>query len=121
MSPTMTLKGNFNFGMLKYFAGGEMAHSTYTGPGELLLAPPTLGDITLIRCDGDEVWHVGKATFLACTQGVTKQLKRQESLSKMLFSKEGVFIYHFSGSGIIWITSFGAIIRKDVSTFAELH
>lgn len=121
MSPTMTLRGELHFGMLKYFVGGEMTHAVYTGPGELLLAPATLGDIALIRCDGDEVWHVGKTTFLACTQGISKQLKRQESLSKMLFSKEGVFIYHFSGSGLIWITSFGAIIRKDVSTVASLH
>ena len=40
MSPEVTLKGKFKFSFKKMFTGGEMAISTYTGPGEVLLAPP---------------------------------------------------------------------------------
>jgi Mitochondrial biogenesis AIM24 len=114
MSPTVTLKGSVKFSMKKLIAGGEMAHSTYTGPGELLLAPAALGDITLIRLDGNQQWSVGKDAFLACTQGIVKEYKSQ-GLSKMMFSGEGLFVYKMTGTGIIFVTSLGAIIRKDVS------
>ena len=91
-----------------------MAHSTFTGPGELLLAPSTLGDISLLRLDGKTEWSVGKDSFVACTQGVTKDYKSQ-GFSKMMFSGEGLFVYKIGGNGILWFSSFGAIIKKDVS------
>jgi hypothetical protein len=114
MSPTMTLKGAIKFSMKKMLVGGEMAHSTFTGPGELLLAPNMLGDCTNIRLTGDETWTVGRDAFMACTQGVVKDYKSQ-SFSKAMFSGEGLFVYKISGVGICWIMSMGAIIRKDVS------
>jgi uncharacterized protein (AIM24 family) len=40
MSPQITLKGKFKFSFKKMLTGGEMSQSTYTGPGEILLAPP---------------------------------------------------------------------------------
>jgi uncharacterized protein (AIM24 family) len=114
MSPTVTLKGTIKFSMKKLIAGGEMAHSTFTGPGELLLAPASLGDITNIKLSGDDQWSVGKDAFLACTQGIVKEYKRQ-GIGKAMFSGEGLFVYKMSGNGILWISSLGAIIRKDVS------
>jgi uncharacterized protein (AIM24 family) len=69
MSPTMTLQGAIKFSLKKLVAGGHMAQSTYVGPGELLLAPPSLGDITSIRLTGEDTWNVGRDAFLACTQG----------------------------------------------------
>jgi uncharacterized protein (AIM24 family) len=114
MSPTITLKGKMGFSMKKIIVGAEISHSTFTGPGELLLAPASLGDITNVRLSGKEEWSVGKDAFLACTQGVVKDFKRQ-GLGKAMFSGEGLYVYRISGMGIMWITSFGAIIRKDVS------
>ncbi|KAI6716513.1 hypothetical protein JHW43_000944 [Diplocarpon mali] len=113
MTPTITLKGNVKFSMKKLVMGGEMTHSTYTGPGELLLAPPSLGDITNILLGGNEQWSVGRDAFLACTQGVVKEYKRQ-GIGKAMFSGEGLFVYKISGNGLLWITSLGAIIRKDL-------
>lgn len=115
MSPSVTLKGDVKFSMKKLL-GGEMSSSTYTGPGELLLAPPALGDISLLRLNGTENWSVGRDGFLASTQGVVKDYKSQ-GLGKAMFSGEGMFVYRMSGSGILFIQSFGAIIRKDVSLF----
>ena len=69
MSPTMTLKGALKFSLKKIVSGGHLAESTFTGPGELLLAPPNLGDVTSIRLSGKEAWTVGKDAFLAATQG----------------------------------------------------
>jgi len=113
MSPTITLKGAIKITLKKLLIGGELSHSTFTGPGELLLAPAMLGDLSLLRLTGNEAWSVGKESFVACTQGIIKEYKSQ-SISKALFSGEGLFVYKMSGNGIIWFTSFGAIIKKDV-------
>lgn len=115
MSPTITLKGAIKFSLKKFVAGGEMATSQYTGPGELLMAPSFLGDITTLRLTGNEQWNVGKDAFMACTQGIVKDYKNQ-GFSKAMFSGEGLFVYRISGTGIMWISSFGAIVRKDVSS-----
>ncbi|OAX79186.1 hypothetical protein ACJ72_06495 [Emergomyces africanus] len=114
MSPTMTLKGSVKFSMKKLLAGGEMSTSTYTGPGELLLAPTMLGDISVLRLNGNETWSVGKDAFLAATQGVVKDYKNQ-GLGKALFSGEGLFVYKMSGNGLLFMQSFGAIIKKDLA------
>lgn len=113
MSHTITLKGAYKFSMKKLVAGGEMGHSTFTGPGELLLGPPFLGDVTSIRLTGSESWSVGHDGYLASTQGVVKEYKRQ-GLGKAMFSGEGLWVYKISGVGLMWLTSFGAIIRKDL-------
>ncbi|KUL88308.1 hypothetical protein ZTR_04906 [Talaromyces verruculosus] len=114
MSPTVTLKGNFHFSMKKLLIGGEMAHSTYTGPGEILVAPSVLGDITVLRLQDDsETWKVGRDAYLANTTSVKKKYKAQ-NLSKTLFSGEGWFVYNVSGPGLLWLQSFGAVIKKEL-------
>ncbi|KAI0472707.1 tryptophan RNA-binding attenuator protein-like domain-containing protein [Xylariaceae sp. FL0804] len=121
MSPTITLKGEYKFSVKKLVAGGgEFGHSTFVGPGELLLAPGMLGDITTIRLaggpdgKGSESWSVGKDAYVASTQGVTRDYKRQ-GLGKAMFSGEGLWVHKIGGVGLLWITSFGAIIRKDLA------
>jgi uncharacterized protein (AIM24 family) len=116
MSPTVTLKGTMKFSLKKALIGGDMTKSSYTGPGELLLAPSSIGDITIIKLGGHEQWSVGKDAFLACTQGIVTEYKSQ-GIGKAMFSGEGLFVYKISGQGILWCTSFGAIIRKDVSLY----
>ena len=114
MSPTVTLKGAVKFSVKKLITGGDIATSTYTGPGEILFAPSYIGDITTLRFTGQEQWNVGKDAFMAATQGVVKEMKNQ-GFSKAMFSGEGLFVYKIGGTGICWVSSFGAIIRKDVS------
>ncbi|KAL0942456.1 Uncharacterized protein CTRU02_200342 [Colletotrichum truncatum] len=114
MSHSVTLRGQLKFSMKKLVAGAELASSTFVGPGELLLAPPMLGDITSLRLTGKETWSVGQDAYLASTQGIIKDYKRQ-GLSKAIFSGEGLYVYKMSGTGLLWLTSFGAIIRKDLA------
>lgn len=114
MSTTMTLKGQINFGWKKLIAGGEMAISHYTGPGELLLAPSVLGDIIVLRMTGEQEWKIGRDAFLASTSGVKHKYQAQ-GLAKGVFSGEGLFVYKITGTGLLWMQSFGAIIKKDVS------
>jgi uncharacterized protein (AIM24 family) len=40
MTPEVKLKGKLKFSFKKMLTGTEMAQSTYTGPGEVLFAPP---------------------------------------------------------------------------------
>lgn len=115
MSTTMTLRGGFSFSWKKLIVGGEMSMSTYTGPGELLLAPSVLGDIIALRFDGNQQWNVGRDSFLAATAGMKHKYEAQ-SLTKAAFSGEGLFVYKVSGVGLLWIQSFGAIIKKEVSS-----
>lgn len=112
MSPSVTLRGEIKFSMKKLVMG-SFSTSNYTGPGEVLLAPPMLGDITTIRLDGRTSWSVGQDAYLVSTQGVIRDYKRQ-GLTKAMFSGEGLFVHKMSGVGLLWITSFGAIIQKTV-------
>ncbi|PWY92774.1 DUF124-domain-containing protein [Aspergillus heteromorphus CBS 117.55] len=114
MSPSMSLRGSLSFGWMKALAGGQIARSTYTGPGELLLAPSVLGDVTVLRLDGTKEWLVGRDAFLTCTTGVQMQYKTQ-GLMKGVFSGEGFFIFKVEGAGLLWMQSFGAIIKKDLA------
>ncbi|KAM0420875.1 hypothetical protein ACHAPT_011405 [Fusarium lateritium] len=113
MSPSVTLKGQIKFSVKKMITGGEMSSSTFVGPGEVLLAPHSLGDLTTLRLTGQEKWSVGHDAYLASTQGVIKDFKRQ-SISKAMFSGEGLWVYKISGTGLMWISSFGAIIKKTL-------
>ncbi|RMJ03483.1 hypothetical protein CDV36_014990 [Fusarium kuroshium] len=113
MSPSVTLKGQIKFSVKKMITGGEMSSSTFVGPGEVLLAPHSLGDVTTLRLTGQEEWSVGHDAYLASTQGVIKDFKRQ-SISKAMFSGEGLWVYKISGTGLMWISSFGAIIKKTL-------
>jgi uncharacterized protein (AIM24 family) len=119
MSPTITLRGAYSFNFKKLLAGGELSMSHYTGPGELLLAPSVLGDIFLLRLDGKQEWKISRDCFMASTSAVKHDYQAQ-GLSKAVFGGAGLFIYKISGTGILWLQSFGAIIRKDVSSIGGL-
>ena len=114
MSASITLKGHIKFSMKKLFTGGEMTHSTYSGPGEVLLAPPALGDIVPIRLDGEQAWSLGRDAHLAHTSLIKLEVKSQ-GLAKAMFSGEGLFVSKATGKGVLFITSLGAIVQKDVS------
>jgi len=81
MSPTITLQGAVKFSLKKMIVGGSMAESKYTGPGELLIAPPSIGDVTSIRLTGNETWSLGKDAFLAATQGGSYQSRGRCAVS----------------------------------------
>ncbi|KAJ5396664.1 Mitochondrial biogenesis protein AIM24 [Penicillium cosmopolitanum] len=113
MSTTVTLKGTFHFAWKKLLAGGEMTMSKYKGPGELLIAPSTLGDIIVLRINENNEWKIGRDAFLASTDAVAHKYQAQ-GITKGVFSGEGLFIYKITGDGLLWVQSFGAIIKKDL-------
>ncbi|KAL5359987.1 tryptophan RNA-binding attenuator protein-like domain-containing protein [Aspergillus floccosus] len=117
MSYSIQVRGGVKFD-IKKFLTGNMSYSTFTGPGELLLAPSTLGDMIVLRLAGSDTWSAGRDAFLASTSGIKKDLKSQ-GLSKGVFSGEGFFVYRMSGVGLVWLQSFGAIIKKDLAEGEE--
>ncbi|CAG7929065.1 unnamed protein product [Penicillium olsonii] len=113
MSHGMGLRGSISISLKKLLAGGDMSISQYTGPGELLLAPPVLGDIIVHRVTDDK-WKMSRDAFLAHTAGVSHKHETQ-GLTQAVFSGEGLFVYTIKGEGLIWMQSFGAIVRKDIA------
>ncbi|RMZ81633.1 hypothetical protein DV737_g2347, partial [Chaetothyriales sp. CBS 132003] len=113
MAGTVQLTGQVKFSVKKMFTGSEMAESTFAGHGRVALAPVLQGDIVTLHIDGSTPWKIGKDTFLACTQGVSKEAKSQ-GLGKAFFSGEDLFIYHVLGQGLLWLTSYGAVDRIDL-------
>ena len=67
-----------------------MSESTFTGPGEVMLAPSTWGDIVPIHLDGQATWSVGRDAFLACTNGIVRSTKSQ-GFSKALCKPARLF------------------------------
>lgn len=114
MSPSVTLQGKIKVSMKKLFTGGDMAQSSYIGPGTVSLAPVLFGDIVALQVGQGQTWKIGKDAYLACTGGIEKTTKSQ-GLGKAFFSGEDLFVYNVGGHGIIWITSYGAIEKIDVS------
>ncbi|CAI7577680.1 unnamed protein product [Penicillium glandicola] len=113
MSPTMTLRGTVSFSLKKLVIGGSMTMSHYTGPGELLLAPSVLGDIMALQLEKSDEWKIGRDAFLGHTAGIDHKYQAQ-SIAKGVFSGEGFFVYKITGTGILWMQSFGAIVQKDL-------
>jgi uncharacterized protein (AIM24 family) len=115
MAGTIQLTGKINFSMRKMFTGGQMAESTYAGHGKVALAPTLFGDIVTLQIDGSSQWLIGKDAYLASTADVQKETKSQ-GIGKALFSGEDLFIYRVIGQGLVWLTSYGAVDKVDVSS-----
>ena len=49
MQASVQIRGNFKLSAMKLLTGGEMGESSFTGPGEVILAPGVWGDIVPIR------------------------------------------------------------------------
>ncbi len=119
MSPNIELKaktaGKGIGGIFKAAIGGEgLFMSEYTasnGPGEVVLAPSSPGDIIDLNLSGNTVFAQSGA-FLAGEGSVT--LSTQGSLKAMI-SGEGLFLQKLSGTGKVFLNSYGAIILKELA------
>lgn len=115
MSNTIDVEGGVEGGILKGFTrmlAGEKFFFQYLsanrGPGEVLFGHATPGGIIDVELDGSYGLHVQKDGFLAATNGIEIDTKMQ-NLAKGLFSREGFFILNVKGSGLVFLSSYGAI------------
>ena len=101
------------FGALKRAVGGESAFvSTFTargGSGEVALAPGSPGDIAGLEMRGQS-FMVQSSSYLAGDTSLAVETKFGGS--RAFFGGEGLFVLNVSGTGLLLVSSFGAIHRK---------
>ena len=116
MSPTIKLEAHMSgggvLGAFKSTVGGEsIFRTTFTaesGPGEVTLAPSALGDILSVPLSGNR-FFVQPGSYLAGDPRLNISI--QGSVRGML-SGEGLFLLTVEGSGLLLLSSFGAIHAK---------
>lgn len=126
MSPNIDLKGTADGGIMRGL-GRMLSGETFffqeltatRGQGEVLLAPPSLGDIEAVELDGSFKLYVQKDGFLAGTSGIEVNTKMQ-NLGRGLLSGEGFFIVEISGRGTVFLSSYGAIHAINLSAGEEV-
>ena len=119
MSPTLKLEakstGKGLMGSLKAAVGGESFFATLftaeSGPGELVLAPSMMGDILKMDLSGNTIYAEGGA-YLAGSPGL--ELSTKGSFKAMI-SGEGLFLQKISGSGVVFLNSYGAVFDKNLA------
>lgn len=108
------MKGGL-FGALKRAVGGESAFvSTFTargGGGEVTFAPGTPGDVAGIEMQNQN-FMVQSSSYLA--GDVSLQVETKFGGAKSWFGGEGLFVLQVSGTGLLLVSSFGSIHRKQL-------
>lgn len=109
------MKGGL-MGALKRAVGGETAFiSTFTargGPGEVTLAPATPGDVAAIEM-ANQLFYVQSSSYLAGDSSLT--IDTRWGGAKSFFGGEGLFVLQVQGTGLLLVSSFGAIHRKQLA------
>ena len=116
MSPTIRLEAKMSgggvFGAIKSAVGGETLFRTTFfaegGPGEVTFAPAALGDIMSLQLQGQKVF-VQPGSYLAGDPSL--EINIQGSVRGYM-SGEGLFLLTVRGSGLLLLSSFGAIHSK---------
>ena len=93
--------------------GGTFFLNTYRAeaPGEVSLAPHMPGDIEALQLY-DETVYVQSGSFLAATMDL--QIDSQWGGARTFFTSEGMFLLRCTGTGTLFISSYGAIHRIDL-------
>ena len=119
MSANVELQSQMKGGLMGAFkraVGGESAFvSTFTargGPGEVTFAPGSPGDIAGIEMR-NQLFFVQSSSYLAGDASL--QVDTRWGGAKSFFGGEGLFVLQVSGTGLLLLSSFGAIHRKRLA------
>lgn len=103
-------------GTLKAAAGGESVFASMyeakNAPGELILAPGIPGDIVQLELSNQTIMAQSGA-YLAGSEHLV--LSAQGSL-KALVSGEGLFLAKISGTGTVFLSSYGSVYQRTLAT-----
>ena len=127
MSSTLDVNGAMEGSILgslarRVFAGESMFFQKIVatrGPGYALLGHAIPGDIIDVELDGSYNLRVQKDGFLAATAGIQVDTATQ-NLMQGLFSREGFFVVNVSGSGTVFLSSYGAIHAINLAPGEEV-
>ena len=103
------MKGGLMSGLKRSVLGGESFFiNTFTAEqaGQLTVAPALPGDILALEVAGKTLF-VQSGSFLCASPGVT--LDTKWGGGKTFFSREGLFLLKCTGSGTVFLSSYGAI------------
>ena len=87
-------------------------YTTSQGSGELGLVSAPVGDIEMLEIKPDQGYVIQKAAYVASTQNVDLDVQ-WEGFTKGLFG-QGLFMIRVSGSGNLFINTFGAIDKHTL-------
>ena len=108
-------RGGLLAGAKRKLLGGESFFiNTYwpeSDPGRIQLAPGTPGDMRAFDVDG-RVLYIQSGAFVASSPSVA--LDTKWGGAKAFFGGKGLFFLKASGSGTVFISSFGAIHKVEV-------
>ncbi|MEW5761460.1 MAG: TIGR00266 family protein [Candidatus Thermoplasmatota archaeon] len=98
------------------FGGETFRTNTYTattGPGDLALVAPGVGDIQTVELDGSYGLIVESGAYLASTPGLSFETKWQ-GLKGFLAERDIIMLY-IRGVGTVWLAGFGALMEKNLA------
>ncbi|MEA5466711.1 TIGR00266 family protein [Leptothoe sp. PORK10 BA2] len=103
-------------GLLKAFLGGESLFlnqfsNPTDAPQELVLTQSSIGDITRIELQGNELC-LQPGAYIAHTSGVN--VKMEWAGFSSWFAGEGLFKLKLSGKGIVFFGAYGGLSEMDV-------
>lgn len=108
------MKGGLVGALKRAVVGESMFITTFTAhgaPGEVTLAPPTPGEVVALEIR-NQSFYIQGSSFLAAAPTIVVDTKFGGA--RAFFSGEGLFLIAASGSGLLLISSFGAIRKKSL-------
>ncbi|MBN2379655.1 TIGR00266 family protein [candidate division WOR-3 bacterium] len=112
------MKGGFGKALARSFLGGESFFmNDFTGSGEVTFASSVPGDITHIRMSGNTV--IAQSTSFICSSGDIV-VDTKFGGAKSFFSGEGLFLLKVSGTGDLFLSSYGAITMRELASGQQL-
>lgn len=116
MDTNLVMKTKAKGGLGRFLTGENIFINDFTaegGPGEIKIAPGSLGSMEHVRLQGHTI-YLQNSAYVASTPGVNVESKWQ-GLMKGFFSGESLFLIRCSGDGDLWFNTFGAMIEIDVT------
>lgn len=119
MDESATIEGTMEGGLWKAVKRTVLTSESFfvtkikatKGETEVYLAPRAVGDVEEIDLKGEE-YIVQGGSFLACEAGINTDAKFTGW--KGFASGEGIFMIKAQGSGRMFVSSFGGILKKEL-------
>lgn len=115
MDTSIQLHGDLYHGFTRLVSGEEISELTFVGPGEVLLAPESWGDITPIELQESTVFCMTGQAFLACSGLITRKPLSQGFPKNLLVDHSGQPAEQLTGSGVVFMQAAGAVVERHLA------
>lgn len=112
------MQGGLGAALKRSFLGGESFFvNHFTGQGEVTFASGTPGDISHIKMSGNTLM-VQSGSFICSSGDINVDTKFGGA--KTFFTGESLFLLKISGTGDLFISSYGAITMRELAAGQQL-